>query len=281
MIKYFLIALPLLFTVFHLKSQTELKFDKRFVECEDRWIAFQMDKDSSYSYGFIYIDSQAGLTFNLEGSFTISTDGRFIPKKIENTSIKVRLQPNNVLVTFIPVNKYEELEIEPVPDWLKYYKTDTASVDRLYRWGFMYNAWGECAKALTYLEKAKEINSKYPGLEVELGFSYNCLGQYDKAIIVLSGALESDPANAYINKEYVYALSRSGQLDKAAESCQKALKICPDKTYRGEMCFNLLQAYYKKKDKENFNLWLKKTKKFNAKNDFILKIIKQMENELK
>lgn len=38
----------------NLKAQTALNFDKRFVESEDKWVALQSDKDSSYMYGFIY-----------------------------------------------------------------------------------------------------------------------------------------------------------------------------------------------------------------------------------
>ena len=75
------------------------------MESEDRWVAFQMDKDSSYIYGFIYIDAQAELTFNYEGNFRISEAGSFIPKKIDSTNFKVRLEPNNVKVAFIPENR--------------------------------------------------------------------------------------------------------------------------------------------------------------------------------
>jgi Tfp pilus assembly protein PilF len=275
----FLIILTL--TVTNLKAQTDLKFDKRFVQCEDKWVAFQMNKDSTYNFGFIYIDSQAGLTLNYEGNFKISLAGQFIPKKLDTTSIKVRLNPNNVLVALIPDSKYEELKIKAIPDWLKYYKTDTASVERLYRWGYMYNGWNECAKGLTFLEKAQKINPKFKGLEVELAYSYNCLNQYDKAIIVLQNALETNPKDAYVNKELIYAQIKSGQLDKASESCKKAIKVCTDNTYNGENCYNLLHNYYLKRDKVNFNLWLKETKKWTANNADITKSIKVMEEEFK
>ena len=65
------------------------------------------------------------------------------------------------MVAFIPENKFQELKISAIPDWLKYYKSDTNSIERLYRWGYMYNGWDECAKALTYLEKAEKINPKF------------------------------------------------------------------------------------------------------------------------
>ena len=64
---YFIILFTLL--SFEIGAQTNLNFDKRFVECEDHWVTFNMNKDSSYTYGFIYIDEEAGLTFNREGNF--------------------------------------------------------------------------------------------------------------------------------------------------------------------------------------------------------------------
>jgi len=273
-----LIFLTLLVT--SLKAQTDLKFDNRFVKCEDRWVAFQMNKDSTYNFGFIYIDSQAGLTLNYEGTFIISESGKFIPKRIDTTSIKIRLKPNNVLVAFIPENRYEELKIQSIPEWLKYYKGDTETVERLYHWGYMYNGWNECAKALTFLEKAQKLNPKFEGLEAELAFTYNCLSQFDKAILVLQNILETKPADAYVNKELIYAQMKSGQMDKAAESCTKAIKICTDKTYNAENCYNLLHNYYLRKDKTNFKLWLKETKKWASGNAEMTKSIKIMEEDL-
>jgi tetratricopeptide (TPR) repeat protein len=264
----------------NLNAQTVLKFDKRFVQSEDKWVAFEKDKDSMYTYGFIYIDAEAGLTLNYQGHFTISPAGNFIPKKLDSTNVKIRLKPNKVLVAIIPENKFAELQIEAIPDWLKYYKTDTASVERLYKWGFMYNDWGECAKALTYLERGQKLNAKFKGLAVELAFSYNCLNLPDKAIAVLKNALETNSTDAYLNKELIYAQLKLGQLDVAAESCKRAIAVCTDKTYHGENCYNLLYHFYEKKDKTNFLLWLEETKKWNAKNAELLQYIKTMEDTL-
>jgi tetratricopeptide (TPR) repeat protein len=262
-----------------LYAQTTLQFDKRFVECEDKWVAFEKGKDSSYPYGFIYIDAAAGLTLNYEGSFTITEAGKFITKKIDSTNFKIRLTPNNVKVAFIPESKYVELAIAATPDWLRFYKTDTASVERLYKWGYMYNGWNSCAKALTYLEKAQTINADFKGLSVELAFSYNCLGQYEKAIAVLQHALATNPADAYTNKELIYAQLKSGQIDAAAKSCKTALELCTDTTFNGENCYNLLYSYFVKKDKANFAVWVKEAKKWTAGNASIAKSIKAMEDE--
>lgn len=276
--KHFLLLIFLFAT--KLNAQTILNFDKRFVQSEDNWVAFQPGKDSSYAYGFIYIDEQAGLTLNYEGTFKITPAGEFVPKKFDSTNIKVRLEPNNVLVAFIPESKFQELKITAVPEWLKYYKKDSNSIARLYRWGFMYNGWDECAKALGFLEKAYKINPNYKGLAVELAYSFNCLGQYESAVSVLQDALKANPKDAYTNKELVYAQIKSGQLDKASESCKNAIAVCTDKTYNGENCYNLLREYFVKNDKGNFNVWVSETNKWNADNDKLMKSITTMEKEI-
>lgn len=111
--KYLILFVILLAT--KLKAQTTLSFDKHFVQCEDKWVAFRPDKDSAYAYEFIYIDAQAALTLNYEGTFKIVPTGAFVPKKLDSINMKVRLQPNNVLAAFIPDTKFQELKISPVP----------------------------------------------------------------------------------------------------------------------------------------------------------------------
>jgi tetratricopeptide (TPR) repeat protein len=275
--KYFFILFALM--TIHLNAQTGLTFDKRFVESEDKWVAFKMSKDSTYIFGFIYIDTEAGLTLQHEGSFKIAQNGQFMLKKLEVNS-KIRLEANNVRVAFIPENKFAELQIQANPDWLKAYKTDTGTVKRLYRWGYFYNGWEECAKALTFLEKAQKIDAQFKGLEVELAFSYNCLKQYDKAVFVLQNAIKKEPTDAYINKELIYAFVNSGQLDKAVEGYKTAIKVCVDKTYNGENCYNILHEFYVKKDKKNFKTWLKDAKKWNSEHRDRLASIDTMDKEL-
>jgi len=263
-----------------MNAQQILNFTKRFVESEDRWVAFQANEDSTHSYGFIYIDAQAGLTLNYEGKFRITETGKFIPKKLDSTGLKIRLTPNDVLVAFIPENKFGELEINAVPDWLKIYKTDTNSVAHLYRWGYLYNEWDQCAKALTYLERANQADPDYKGLATELAFSYNCLGRFSDAIPVLQHALKKNPQDAYTNKELIYALLKSGEVDKAAEICKKSIETLTNKQHHAENSYNVLYEYYTRKDKVNFNIWLPEARKWNSNNDRLLNSIAAMEKSL-
>lgn len=263
-----------------LKAQTALTFDKRIVESEDKWVAFKHDKDSTYSYGFIYIDAQAGLTFNYEGKFRIANDGKYVPTKSDTANLKIRLQPNRVKIAFIPNDRFSELKIISTPEWLKYYKTDTNSVARLYRWGFMYNSWNEYSKALTFLEGANKIEPKFPGLELELAFSYNALGQFITAKQYLESAIETNPNECHLYRELSFSEIHLGQLDNAKETYKKGIIVCTDKSMKSEIAHNLARQYYISKDQRNFKYWARETKKWAVNGDQYMNSISKMEAEI-
>ena len=276
-----IILILVTFISFQLQAQLELDFNKRFVESEDKWVAFQMNDDSTYNYGFIYIDAQAGLTLNSEGTFKPLDDGSFEVKKIKETNIKVRLEPNNVKVAIIPNDLFQSLEIPESPEWLKHYKTDVNTVERQYKWGYMYNGWGECKKALPFLLKAKTIDPNFKGLIVELAYSYNCIKEYSKAIEILEEEIKKKPEDAYINKEFIYSFSKTNAIEKAVNQYYKSIKEIDDNSYNAENCFNIMQFYYKKKDKKNFNKWYKELKKWPNNNKQIDKYADLYKKELK
>ncbi len=261
----------LIFTIYFISifsiAQSKLVFDKKFVQCEDKWVAFPADSTGSYNLGFIYIDSQAGLTFDFEGSFKIDETGKFNFKKREmEGSMKYRLEPNTVLVAFIPEIKFSELGIKKVPDWLKFYKEDENTVERQYRWGYIYNGWGECEKALEFLNRAYKLNSKHEGLKVEIAYSYNCLKNYKKAIEVLMQSINEETVTAYTIKELIYSQAKNGDLKDAENTFNLFLSKISDTTYKSENAYNILQGYYLKKDYANFQRWLTES---NIKSDKI------------
>lgn len=266
---------------FQLQAQVELDFDKRFVECEDKWVAFQMNDDSTYNFGFIYIDSEAGLTLNSEGTFKPLDGGSFEISKIKETNIKVRLKPNNVKVAIIPNDLFQTLEIQEIPEWLKHYKTDINTVERQYKWGFMYNGWNECKKALPFLLKARTIDPDFNGLTVEIAYSYNCLKEYSKAIELLEEEIKKKPKDAYINKEFIYSVSKTNDIEKAITQYYKSIKEIKDNPYNAENCFNIMQFYYKKGDKKNFTKWHKELNKWPIENEQIKKYAALMKKEIK
>ncbi|HQW42859.1 MAG: hypothetical protein IPP02_00315 [Chitinophagaceae bacterium] len=261
-------------------AQPSLNFNKRYVECEDKWVAFSITKDSTYPYGFIYIDEQAGLTFDLTGFMRIGTDGKFIPGKLDTVSMKYRLEPNNVKIAVIPESKITELGLSLIPDWLEIYKRTADSIGRMVRWGYYYNHWGESAKALTYLEKAYRLNPTYKGLAFELSYAYNALEQYEKAIPVLEKAIAGNPEECLLYKELSFAQIFLQQLDKAGESCRNGIKHCEDKKMKAEIAYNLAYTYFTKKDKLNFDNWALETKKWADAGDRFTQNIDKMKMEL-
>ncbi|WMW78703.1 tetratricopeptide repeat protein [Flavobacterium sp. 20NA77.7] len=268
-----------LFISLFASSQDKLIFNKKFTECEDKWVAFTSDSLGYHSFGFIYIDEQAGLTLDYSGSFKIDANGKIIlEKKDIKGAMKYRLQPNSVKVSIVPESFYKDLQIEAVPEWLKFYKTNENSIERLYKWGYMYNGWNECQTALTFLEKAYKINPNFKDLKVELGFSYNCLSNFEKAIVILKSALVEAPTSAYIYKELLYAQIHNGQLEDAINTYDKIINEITDKTYNGENAFNILGEYFRQKNIEKFNQWIKKTSI--DKDSRFIKYIEQMKYEL-
>lgn len=265
---------------FKVQAQVNLNFDKRFVECEDKWVAFKMNEDTTYNYGFIYIDFEAGLTFNSEGTFKPKQDGSFEIKKSE-MNVKVRLEPNNVKVAIIPDNLFKNLQIEAIPEWLKFYKTDLNTANRQYQWGYMYNGWNECEKALPFLLKAKELDPKFEGLAVELAFSYNCLKDFNKAIEILEDELTRNPSDAYVNKEYIYSVTKTNDIEKAIKQFYNSIKTIKENTYNAENCFNIMEFYYRQKNKKNFTVWYNELKKWPNENKQINKYAELMKKELK
>lgn len=273
-----------IFFTMSLNAQSLLKFDKRSVQCEDKWVATQMEKDSTYTFGFIYIDSQAGLTLNYEGKFKIDKKGNFNRLEDELDSklgfMKIRLQPNRVLFAEIPESKFKELKIEETPSWLATYKTDENTIERLYRWGYMYNGWDECSKALTFLEKAEKINPKFKGLQTELAFSYNALEKYDKAETALKKALEYNPNDCYTYKELAYTYTKQVKLEKVSDVYNTMSEICKENKFIQETAYNLAYEYFKIKDKAKFKKWKIETEKWSKSENLYTKNLNLMETEL-
>lgn len=280
--KFFLLLLA--FFSISLNAQNVLKFDKRNVQCEDKWIAYQIDKDSTYNFGFIYIDSQAGLTLNYEGKFKIDSNGKFnrveSDTKKEVAFMKVRLEPNRSAIAEIPESKFKELNIEKIPNWLATYKTGENSVERLYRWGYMYNGWNESEKALTFLEKAEKIDKDFKGLQTELAFSYNALEKFDKAEISLKKAILLNPNDCYTYKELAYTYTKLLNFDKVAETYTKMTEICSEHSFIQETAHNLAYEYYKSKDKIKFKKWKAEAEKWSKSENQFTKNLNQMQAEL-
>jgi tetratricopeptide (TPR) repeat protein len=271
-----------LFLLISITSSAQLTFDKTILDCENKWVVFPEEYGGLYKYGFIFVDLQRGLTFEYRGNLKIDSTGKIIayPNE-ENSSIKVPLYPSKILIAIIPEVNFEQLKISKDPDSLSFSKLKEGSIEQLYSWGSIYNTWGEYQKGMELLERASKINNEYEGLNIQLAYSYNRLKHYKKAIEVLKKALVLNPTDAFINKEYIYALVNTQQLDAATDSYRNSLEVCPDQTYVAENAFYILQGYFYKIDKKNFDKWLAQTENVMSSNEQIKKIVEQMKIEMR
>lgn len=266
---------------FSQSDTTELKFDTKYYDAVDKWIAFpKKEGDTTFILGFIYLDEQAGFTFDYHSSFFEGENGlEILPREFDG-SLKSRLSQNTNNVAVLSEKQVLELELPKVPEWLAVYKEGSDKVGYLKNIGYHYNAVGASNLALEPLEKAYEIEPHFDGLEFELAFAYNALGQFDKAIPIMESAIENDKQNFRFYRELGFSYKNLKQIGKAEIIYRKGMKLTKDKSQKGEMAVNMAQSYFQVKDKEKFKEWAKLTRKYSEKNSRFAQFIDAWEEEL-
>jgi eukaryotic-like serine/threonine-protein kinase len=86
---------------------------------------------------------------------------------------------------------------------------------------------GQLAKALTYCQKAVEIDRKYAMAHNNLGAVFADMGKMDEAIASFHRAIALDPKNAEAHSNLILALSRKGQVDQTIAWFHKAIALDP------------------------------------------------------
>jgi tetratricopeptide (TPR) repeat protein len=245
---------------------TALNFNQRYTQCERKWVVFPKTyTEETYPYGMIYLDAQAGFTFEVKGKFKIAKDGHYIADSsgLANTSIKGRLGRNTVKVALLPPAHFAELHIKPQPDWLKNYYSYTDTLEHNFRWGFIYNDLGQCDTALVYLNKVYARRPHYKGLEFELIFAHNALNDYDGAIKIINAALEADATNSLYYRELGYAYMKERNFYKAILAYKTGVNLCTAGTQpdtKAEMAINLAELYKSVGEPDQFKIWGKLAK---------------------
>lgn len=262
-------------------STNQLKFETIYYDAIYKWVAFpKAETDSTYVYGYIYLDMQAGLTFNHEGTFHVDKTGKLVSsKKDSNSMIKMRLGNTTKNVAVLSSVQIKELGVLPIPDWLKNYKKPIDDAESLTRTGYHLNAVGGSKKALEFLLKAYKKSPHHKGLEFELGFAYNALGQYEKAIEILNKATTHDPKNALLYKEFGYAYLNLHKLPEAEAIYKRGVEIATDKELGCEMAINMANYYFIQKSKDKFNEWANLVKQNASPNSQYIKYIEYFEKE--
>lgn len=239
----------------------DLKFDKKFTDAADMWVAFDKNAtDSVYSYGFIYIDEQSGFTFDYTSQFRINQKTlENLPNDMQST-IKLRLSPNTANVHILSEKELKQLNLPNQPDWLKLYKPNENTVSYFKNIGYHYNHIGASQNAIAPLLKGYAIDPQFKGLEFELAYAYNATKNHEQAIVILTKAIEKDPTNFWFLRELGFAYKNLDNIEKAEETYKKGISIANDKNQKAEMAINMAQSYFQINNKQKFEEWANLTK---------------------
>lgn len=266
------------FTVAQDKAN-ELKFNTKYFNAVDKWVAFpKKDSDSTFVYGFVYLDNQAGFTFDYKSKFKIEKNSiKNIQQDTTVGSMKYRLQPNTVLVSVLNKKQILDLKLPKYPDWLAIYKKDSTQVEYLKNEGYHYNHVGASNLALRPLLKAYKIEPHFKGLEFELSYAYNALGDFNRAITVLEKAIKNNPDDFYFYRELGFSYKNLNKIEEAEKIYRKGIEISDNDFEKSEMAVNMAQSYFILRNKEKFEEWAELTRKFADKNSKYAQFIDQFE----
>jgi len=242
---------------------TDLNFDTKYYDAVDSWVVFpKKATDSTFAYGFIYIDQMAGITLRYGGTLKIEKDKFVSTEKVTNSMVIHRLTKNTSNVYVFNDKQISELDLQKEPEWLETYKSNENTAEYLKDIGNHLNHAGAVEKALVPLLKAYEIEPHLKGLEFELSFAYNALKKFNKAIEILEKAIENNPNDYQFYRELGYSYMNLEQIKEAEKTYLKGIKISTNDFEKSEMCVNMAQAYFIKKDEKKFNKWAENTLKY-------------------
>jgi len=264
-------------------TKTELSFTTEFYDAVNKWVAFRGD-DSVHLAGFIYIDTQAGFTFQFETEIIVTEKGL---KKLSDESkladnvIKLRLGRNAADVAVLSDKDIEQLGWPKIPDWLKYYKPENEEESSyLVGIGSAYNHIGASHKAIEPLMKVYNKDPHFEEVEFELAYAYNALRNFDKSIEVSKKAIANDSTDYLLYKELGFSLINQNKLEEAEKVYLKGIEMSKSKEMQAEMAHNMAYGYFRAKNKPKFDEWAKLTKKYADEDSRFLQNIKHFEENL-
>lgn len=256
-----------------------LTYDLHMSDCENRWVAlYRKPEDTDYTYGFVYIDPQAGFTVQYGGRFTIDADGKYhlAPDPIsgDKMNLKIRLDQNGI-AALLPARALVQLGLPEKPDWLKFYEDNADLVTHRVSWGFFYNAIGDSRRALDYLEPAYKERPDAPRVPFELTYAYNATGQPDEAIRIAKGEFTKNPKDELLCREMAFAYLRLKSYSDATGQYQACVALCADSesgmAEKSELAMNLSVAYEALGDTTNRSAWLEKARNWAPKGSAVYK----------
>jgi hypothetical protein len=256
-----------------------LSYDVRMSDCENRWVAlYHKPDDADYTYGFVYIDPQAGFTLHYFGRFTIDDGGNYHaapnPLPSDKASLKIRLDQNGI-AALLPARALAQLQLPQRPGWMKYYEDEADPVIHKVNWGFFYNGIGDSKRALGFLEPAYKDRPDAPRVVFELTYAYNATERPEDAIRVAKSEFAKNPKDELLCREMAFAYLHLKSYKDATAQYQACIALCGDSesqmAEKSELAMNLGSAYEALGDTANRNAWLEKAKSWAPKGSPVYK----------
>jgi tetratricopeptide (TPR) repeat protein len=256
-----------------------LIYDVHMSDCENRWVAlYHKPEDADYTYGFVYIDPQAGFTVHYFGHFTIDAAGKYHaatdPLAQDKISLKIRLDQNGV-AALLPPAAIAQLQLPEQPDCLNFYKDKADPVTHKVNWGYFYNGIGDSQRALGFLEPAYKERPDAPRAAFELTYAYNATGNPEDAIRVAKAAFDKSPKDELLCREIAYSYLRLKNYKEATGQYQACIALCGDSqsqmAEKSELAMNLATAYGAMGDAATQDAWVEKAKSWAPKRSPVYK----------
>jgi tetratricopeptide (TPR) repeat protein len=186
-----------------------ISYDVHMSDCEDRWVAlYNRPNNDNYTFGFVYVDPQAGFTFHYFGRFTIDASGDYHaasnPLPPDKESLKIRLDQNGI-AALLPARALAQLDLPQKPDLLKYNEDKSDPVTHKINWGFFYNSIGDSQRAAGFLEPAYKEQPEAKRAAFELTYAYNATGRPEDAIRVAKSEFAENPKDELLCRELAFA----------------------------------------------------------------------------
>lgn len=261
-----------------------LNFKTKYYSAVDKWVAFpKKASDSTYTYGFVYIDVMAGFTFRYQSTFRVTKKGlkNSSVADPEAETVKYKLNRRTSLVSVLTDKQIAQLGLPRKPKWLATFKGGFEKPEYQKRIGAHYNHAGASHLAIAPLNKAYKLKPHLKGLEFELGYAYNTLQQFDKAIKVLENAIRKNPRNPLFYRELGYAYNYSQQVEKAENTYLKGISLSKDDFGKSEMAYNMTYSFFEMKNRAKFDKWVKITKKYAAEGSKYMWYLELLEKKWK
>lgn len=264
---------------FSQNNPTNLEFDTKYYNAEDKWVAFpKSDKDSSHSYGIIYFDERRGFTFRFRGRFKVEEE-KLIKQNLTAQEVDrgknlygnlYYLRPGTKLVCVLNENQVQSLNLPIKPEWLNHYHKDSVNIEYKFRLGLELKRAGAYGLALKRLLEAYEIDPHYEYLEMHLSEVYNNLGRYKEAIEILQKAIKNDSQRPVILYSYLtYSLVKLDKIDEAEKITYEGVKILETDNNKFSVAAQMALEFSILGNQDKFDEWISIAIKF-AKPNWIM-----------